>query len=85
MGKEQWQRTRERIRDMPYVRSYPSFEGTFLGAEKAIELYLAGVFLGGPDMYSVSSFIASLIEERVGVDCGTVKGPCSSAIRLVQL
>jgi len=30
-------------------------EQTFLGAEKACGLYLAGVIFGGPDMYSAES------------------------------
>lgn len=51
----------------------PDSEHNFLGAGKAIELYLAGVVFGGPEKYSVISSITSLIEERVGVDSGTVE------------
>ena len=70
---------KELVNALDICRTYAAIrdsEDNFLGAEKAIELYLAGVLFGGPDMYSVPSFIASLIEERIRVDSGTVKGHC---------
>lgn len=36
-------------------------ERTFLGAEKAVGLYLAGVVFGGPDMYEVSLCLCSVM------------------------
>lgn len=39
-------------------------ENNFLGAETAIGLYLAGIAFGGPDMYSVISSDALLIERK---------------------
>jgi hypothetical protein len=70
---------KELVNALDICRTYAAIrdsEDNFLGAAKAIELYLAGVLFGGPDMYSVTAFTASLIEERIGMDSGTVKGHC---------
>lgn len=54
-------------------RTYAALDGgnEFLGSEKAIALYLAGVIFGGPDIYLVFYFSISLTDsvERVHMGC----------------
>ena len=47
-------------------------ERNFLGAEKSVGLYLAGVIFGGPDMYAVYSHLSIQLTtiERIGVGVG---------------
>lgn len=43
-------------------------ERNFLGAEKSVGLYLAGVVFGGPDMYAVRHMLSRLMTlERIGM------------------
>jgi hypothetical protein len=42
-------------------------ERNFLGAEKSVGLYLAGVSFGGQQMYAVITTMSKLILERIGV------------------
>ena len=49
-------------------------ENNFLGAEKAIGLYLAGVVFGGPNKYSVTVFGPLLIKERIEMDSRQIAG-----------
>ena len=48
-------------------------ERNFLGAEKSVGLYLAGVIFGGPDMYAVHSRLSIPLTtlERIAVGAGT--------------
>ena len=49
-------------------------ERNFLGAEKAVGLYLAGVVFGGPSMYAVYSSLSRLTAlERITMGLGAVK------------
>jgi hypothetical protein len=51
-------------------------ERNYLGAEKSVGLYLAGVVFGGPHMYKVSilrSYLLTLSIERVSMGIGPVE------------